>query len=560
MRDETQVELGSFSGFLMVLRRRLFVIVLCAIIVPAVAVVYSKSRTKEYKANASVLLQNPGFAESVTGNGQSPTASSNNQPDIVTEQQVAGLPAVAARTATALGGTLSAGTIGSEVSVGSNGQANVLTFTGTDRDPVTAARMTNAYAKSYIDFRRQRDVAQLNGAHKTIASQVRAIQALQSKLLASPLVAQHRNQLGIDAVGDSVRPTSGNLSPQLASARDRLRALRSQSADLRQRQQDLATLALLQNGDASLVQAASVPGSPSSPNVKRNAIAGLALGLLLGILLAVVLELVDRRVRHPREIEEVYDHPVLGAVPQSADLRRLDQASKVPVVVKDAFRMAYDNLRFFNVERQPRSVLVTSAAQGDGKSTVAWSLAAAAAEAGSRVLLLEADLRSGTLAQRLGHDQGLGLSDVAAGNVALSEVIVHQPINGTNGEIDSDWEVQTVDCVFAGQRVRNPHTLLGSVKMQEILAEAQRDYDFVVVDAPPAVIVSDAIPLISQVSGVLVVVRLRRSRRDAAIQLREELKHLHAPLLGVVINGIDPHDGFYGNAYTSAMHYSQSAR
>jgi polysaccharide biosynthesis transport protein len=552
MHGESPLEAGSLSGFFGVLRRRWWVVALCAIVVPAVAVAYSNSQEKRYTGTSSVLLQNSGFAESIADSTQGATTSTG-EPDLATAERVASLPIIAARTSEALDGVVTPGEVSSAVSVSTSGQAQVLTFDAEHARPVIAARMANAYAKQYIDYRRHRSVTRLSDARTAVARQLGAVQRQLDGLLDRPAVERNRRQLGLDAVGDTVAPASGRLSTRLADLRERVRTLHQQASRLRERQQELATLSVLQSGDAALVEAAAVPTSPSSPKVERNAIAGAALGLLLGILLAVVLAFLDRRVREPREIEDVYEEPVLGAIPKTSSLKKLGGLRTTPLVVQDAFRMVHDNLRFFN-EGPIRSLLITSGSQGDGKTTVAWSVAVAAAEAGSRVLLIEADLRRASLAERLDNDGGLGLSDLLTGSVALSEIIVHKTIHEADPE--SGAAELKVDIVFAGGRTPNARGLLSSPRMSEVIVEAESNYDLVVIDAPPASIVSDAVPLITQVTGVVVVGRVRRSRRDGARQLREQLRHLRAPLLGVVINGIDPHDGFYGSAYLSARRYS----
>src|SRR5207244_8023755 len=189
-----------------------------------------------------------------------------------------------------------------------------------------------------------------------------------------------------------------------------------QANALRQRAEQLQILAALQTGNAELVQPANVPTTPSSPTPTRDAILGLIIGILLGLGLAVLLERLDRRLKDPKEISEAFDRPILGAIPESRAIANADHdPQRLAPGEAEAFRMLRANLRYFNVDRQINSVLITSSAPADGKSTVAMHLASAAAGAGAKVLLMEADLRHPTLARRLGLPHDRGLSQVLAG-------------------------------------------------------------------------------------------------------------------------------------------------
>jgi capsular exopolysaccharide synthesis family protein len=205
------------------------------------------------------------------------------------------------------------------------------------------------------------------------------------------------------------------------------------------------------------------------------------------------------------------------------------------------------NLRYFSVDRPVRSVLVTSAAPGDGKSTVSWNLALAAAGTGARVLLMETDLRHPSLAASAGHLTSTpGLSTVLAGQLEFAEVIqsVVVPTRASGRGLD-----RMMDVVVAGPIPPNPVDLIESERMRTVLREAEEGYDLVVVDTPPTSVVSDAIPLIREVSGVIVVTRLGKSTRESVGQLRKQLEHLNAPTLGVVVNAFKVDRGGYGYGY-----------
>jgi capsular exopolysaccharide synthesis family protein len=175
-----------------------------------------------------------------------------------------------------------------------------------------------------------------------------------------------------------------------------------------------------------------------------------------------------------------------------------------------------------------------SAAPGDGKTTVARHLASAAAKMGSRVLLLEADLRHPTLAQQFDVESAPGVSDVLIGAASLRQVT--QTIDLDSGSVDNP--VGMLDVAVAGAAVPpNPGELIESSAMEVLLERAKSTYDLVVIDTAPLAAVSDAFPLLRKVDGVIIVGRVGRNRRDVAERLHETLASTGAPLLGVIANG-----------------------
>jgi tyrosine-protein kinase len=484
---------------LRILRRRWAVIAVCALAIPAAALALSLSQEKQYTASASLLFRDPGFDQKLFGT-QVLEPSSDPAREAATNVKLVSLDTVAERTARRLPGVRS---VKDKIDIKPEGQSDVVAIDATDPSPGRATRIANTFAEEYIAFRRRADRAKIADT-----------QRLVERRLAS-------------------------LSPEQRDG--------AQGNVLRNRLEQLQILASLQTGNAELAQRAEVPSSPSSPRIVLNTVLGAVLGLLLGVGLAFLLERLDRRVRDPHEFEELFQRPVLAAVPKSRVL-----AGEGPAAVgrlaeheREAFRMLRANLRYFNVDRDVRSVLVTSAAPGDGKTAVAWNLAAAGATAGSNVLLIEADLRHPGLANALGTGQTAGLSNVLAGDAALRDTVQQVPVpERRNGKLP-----RTVDTLFAGPLPPNPTDLLESDRMRRLITDAERDYDLVVIDTPPTSVVSDAVPLVRNVGGVIVVGRMSKSHRESIIHLRRQLEHLDAPVLGLVANALKSGGDGYGYGY-----------
>jgi polysaccharide biosynthesis transport protein len=207
--------------------------------------------------------------------------------------------------------------------------------------------------------------------------------------------------------------------------------------------------------------------------------------------------------------------------------------------------------RIFNVDRDLRTLVIASAAPGDGKTTIARRPAEAAARSGSRVLLLEADLRDPTLARQLDIHSGPCLADVLIGAVPMEEATQPVDVEAPSGRGTGR---RTLDVPAAGAVLPpNPAELLESDAMDAVLERARSAYDLVVADTPPLTAVSDAFPLLRKVDGVVIVGWVGRSRRDAAERLHQVLAGSAAPLLGVVANGLKSSGrDSYGYAYDYA--------
>jgi polysaccharide biosynthesis transport protein len=278
------------------------------------------------------------------------------------------------------------------------------------------------------------------------------------------------------------------------------------------------------------------------------------LGLIFGLGLAFVLErlAMDSKVRRPEDLETIYGLPLLGAVPTSGALAnakgKRDRRATLPPAEAEVFRMLRARLRFLNSGRDLRTLLVTSTAAGEGKTTIARHLAEAAAGAGARVLLLEADLRHPTLAQQLDIEHGPGLTEVLNEAVPLNEAIRSVELHSLPGEGSARL---TLDVLVCHGTPPNPGQLIEGHAMSVVLDRAKSTYDFVVIDTPPLAAVSDAFPLLHQVDGAVVVSWIGRSRRDTSELLHRTLESSGVLQVGVIANGSRfATSGIYAQAQT----------
>ncbi len=491
-----------------VLRNRGALIGLCTLLAGLTALGLSLAQAKTYSASAGLLFRDAQLDQKLFGSTSLPPSTDPTR-EAATNVNLLGLEAVAQRTATALGGGQTPAGVAGEVSVSPEGQSDIVAVTAADHDPALAAKLANTYAQEFIAFRRDADRAKIAGAQQLVQTQL------------TQLARQGQR-------------TGANV------------------ASLQNRAEELGILASLQTGNAELVQPAQTPATPSSPRTKRNVGLGLVLGLLLGIAAALLLERLDRRIKDVGELEDLYGLPVLCDVPESQALSSDPAGGIHGFAVTEAFSMLRARLRYFNIDREIRSLMVTSVGPAEGKTTVAQNLAAAAASSGStRVLLIEADLRRPRLAANLDLAGAPGLAEILTHGVSLPEVV--QRVSLAPG--DSGRAEKTLDVIVAGINPPNPAELLESEKMGDLLDRLAAIYDLVILDTPPAGLIADAIPLMSRVGGVVIVSSIGTSTRDGAAKFRHQLTRLDAPLLGVIANRVkqrrgDRYYGGYGSYYT----------
>jgi succinoglycan biosynthesis transport protein ExoP len=481
----------STRQFLRILRRRTPLILLCFVLFAGAAYGFYKHKTKKYTAVAAVAFETNPLDQQIAGLSVTGGAS-----DLVAQQEInrelVSIGDVAAKTASMLGHGLTDEQVRESLVISAQGETTDVGISATSTSPELAASIANTYAKEFVKEQRSAN-------HRYFKSAL----ALVNKQLSTLSPAQRYGSDGLD---------------------------------LQERAHTLGLLEELGYNNAQVSQEAVVPSSPSSPKTKRNTILGAVLGLVLGFGVALLLERLDRRIREPEELESIYRLPMLGLVPKSRALvqQRGDNATALPPADAEAFNLIRAHLRFLNGDRDLRTLLIASPAPGDGKTTIARHLAEAAAELGSHVLLIEADLRHPTLARQLGIQPGPGLAGTLVGTLPMDEAIEAVAVTGSAGGSRG----RTLDVLLAGAVLPpNPGELLESRAMDVMLARAKSAYDLVVIDTPPLAAVSDAFPLLTKVDGVVMVGRVRHSRRDAAEQLQQVLDGSGAPLLGVVANG-----------------------
>lgn len=310
-----------------------------------------------------------------------------------------------------------------------------------------------------------------------------------------------------------------------------------------------------QSSAVRLADPARPPDKPVSPSLPLNLTVSFLASLILAVSVAVAADMLDNTVREPEDGAKVLGQDVVASLPLLRGRKQLlagspslsqsvalttDQRSLEPGGFAESIRTLRNSILLADLDRRYRSLLITSASPSEGKSTTAAHLALAHAEHGKRTLLIDADLRRPSVHRRFQVDGALGLTDVLVGQVPWRDAV--RP---------SGFEELSI--LPAGHPSRRASDLIGR-GLYEILDEAIRDYDLVVLDAPPLLGFSESLQMASSVDGVLVVVRAGQTSRTAVRAVLTSLNRLRAHIVGVVLNGVHAD---MGESYRYYSHYAK---
>ncbi len=298
----------------------------------------------------------------------------------------------------------------------------------------------------------------------------------------------------------------------------------------------------LRANNLRIIDSALEPSRPVKPRVQVNMALAVLVGLVGGIGLAFFFEYVDNTIKTTEDIERHVQLPLLGVIPDMADAneestdRDLFVHTHPKSTIAESCRSIRTNLMFLGAEKPLHSFIVTSATPLEGKSTTTCNLGITLAQAGQRVVLVDADLRRSRLHKTFGLRNDAGFSTLLLGSNDVASVMLPT-------DIPNLWVIPS------GPLPPNPSELLTSARMDEVLKMLEQEFDRVVFDSPPVIPVTDAIVLGRKVDGVLYVVKSGKVSRDLVAEARRRLVEVDTNVLGVVLNGLDVTDGAYAYQY-----------
>lgn len=339
---------------------------------------------------------------------------------------------------------------------------------------------------------------------------------------------------------ESIDDTIETLRARAETDRPETRAARR---SLDRQLQELEALRASRPSALQVIERATPPEGPESPKPLRNASLALVLSMLLAGALVPLLDRLDRKLHDPDELEELTGFRLLAAIP-----RRTFGNVGASGEAREAYQTLRTSLTYFNVDRPISRVVVTSPGPGEGKTTVATNLAIAMGRADMDVVLVDADLRRHPIAGWMGISGRHGLGSVLLGQASAGDALESVEVGGGR-----------VRVLSGGEPVLDPAVLLGSQRMEDLMEDLSAEADVVIVDTPPILAVSDAVPLLARVSGVLLVGRLEDTTRDAFWRAHRVIESAGGTVLGVVATDVpeelrDSYGGYYAADRAPAGH------
>jgi Mrp family chromosome partitioning ATPase/capsular polysaccharide biosynthesis protein len=477
---------ASFKRYVRTVLEHWWIVAVCVVVCVVGTGVYVATAPRKYQASADMLIS-PIPADTTTLVGLPVLFSSGNQTtDVLTASSLITTPQVAATVAKTLGLHESPSALLGSVTATPVGASNLVAVQATSSSAARAQQIANAFPAAVIATRAA-------ALHRAIAAILPSLRAQAAKLPAT------------------LRGEPGTVQDQI---------------------DQLETLAARPDPTMTLAAPAVLPASPYTPKVKLSLLAGLFGGLILGICAAFAYQALDPRVRREEELRDVFRIPILAEIPRERTRAHRGSRLRRPILPTELSFGAlegYRTLRTTLVARadgRPRAYLMTGSSPAEGKTTSAIGLATALAQGGSRVILIEADLRRPTIAQALNLSVTYGTEDVITGHVELAEALTTAKFDG--------WPLQVLAVAVPGTALADR---LSPTVAKQLVEQALELADYVVIDSPPITDVSDALPLAAIADEVLIVARLGESKLSKLSRLQDMLANQGIYPSGFVLVG-----------------------
>lgn len=400
-----------------------------------------------------------------------------------------------------------------------------------DTDPQRAATLANLIPQVFIQ---QNDALQASRYAESKQSLAAQLDAMNAQIL--------KSQAALDVIGT---PATAAQEVEAARLQSDLVQYRQSYTNLLQSYESIRLAEAQNTSNVTVVEPATAPGTPVRPRILVNTALAGVVGAMLAVGAIFLIEYLDDTIKSPDQVTGLLGVPMLGAIARLS----ADQMKNGPVAlseplspVTEGYRALRTNIRFYSVDRPLRSILITSAGPAEGKSTIAANLAVVVAQAGFRVVLVDADLRRPNLHRMFKKANHFGLTDAVLQTDVNRWETTPQPVSA----------IDNLSIVTSGALPPNPAELLGSESMARMLDYWRNRCDLLIIDTPPLNAVTDAAVLAGKTDGVLLVVDGSGTRIGEAMHAREQLDRVGANLLGVIMNKISSSravGGYYYHYY-----------
>lgn len=509
---------ASLTASFATLRRNKWLILATIIMLVGFSLFLSYRKVPVYAATTRVLVQ-----------ATSANPSAYFTINLDTERGLAESAAVAQVVSDGTGGVHSVQELLASVSVRVEPSTEILAITYTSPVPKDAAILADGFGRSYLEFRRAGALAQFQQQTGDLRTRVAELNSQRQGVL-------HR----LSQTKDPVKQQT--IQGEYQTLQTRIGILQEQIATL-------GTPESLAKSGGDIVQRATVPTAPSSPNHMQDGLLALIAGAILGSGIALARERFDQRLHGSEDLERRLGAPVLATIPHIADWKTRDDAELIMLSeptspTAEAYRALRTNLQFIGRRDSARVIAITSPFMGEGKTTTVANLAVALAQSGKRVIAISCDLRRPRLHRFFNCSNEVGLTDILTDGVGIEDA-AQRPAG-----------IEGVRLLASGPIPINPAELLDSEAMGRLLTEVREAGDFVLLDLPPLLAVADGLVLGPHADGVLVVVDAAATSRGAAEAVRIQMEQVGGHILGGIFNNFDHNSKAYPYDYRSAYPYS----
>ncbi len=359
-----------------------------------------------------------------------------------------------------------------------------------------------------------------------------------------------RNSLSMSSINSTevLRVTSETKDPEMSASVCNIIAEKAQTVLVR----------VVGAGSVEVIGPARVSKLPSSPNIPKITLMGAFMGFVLSAVIVFLIYFFDNTIKSSEETEKKFGKPILGEIYKfipdgkknsSAGGRcKITSESNVPFVIKESYKSMRTNIMFAISAKNKKIITVSSSSPGEGKSTTASNIAISFAEAGKKILLIDADLRKPVQHKIFEVKNKVGFSEVI-GNLNSFDDTVHRNI------------FENLDLLTSGTKPPNPSELLGSINTYEILKELSKIYDYIIIDTPPLNIVTDAVNISGEISGMIIVIKYASTTTDDISKSLKTVQLANGEILGMVINDINhKKNGSYYSRYNKDYYSSYESK
>jgi len=491
------------------LRKWLWLIILTTVVAGVVAYVFSIQQTPIYQASTRLLV-----SQSVSNSASLQYADilAAERLSSTYAQMLTARPVVESALTQAGYPSLDPREIG--ISVQPVRDTQLIDLKVEHPNPQVAANIANTLPKVFIEF---------NSAQQTARYQ-ESKQSLQQQL--EQLNTDVRNtELSIEEITGE----GANEEGRRTLLEDRLAQYRSSFGNVLAQLESIRLAEANATDTVIVVEPAVPPRSPIRPRVLMNTLLAAIVGAMIGLGTAFLIEYLDDTVKNPDDVVRVTGLSTLGVIARQKSegaIRNLVTVDNPRSPTAEAYRTIRTSIQFASIDTPIRSLVVTSAGPGEGKSTTAANLAVVMAQTGKKTVLVDADLRKPTQHKRFGQPNAVGLTGA---------LLLEDDFEGLD-HLLAPTEIENLWVITSGQLPHNPSELLGSQKLHQFAERLLQDYDFIIFDSPPALAVTDPAVLGQAMDGVLLVVDSGNTREPALMQTMREMEKVQSHVIGVALN------------------------